>query len=134
MKKTIALLALALLVCGSLSAQTKTKNPKKKSESKNEVELNKTVKYRLVISFISKASGIDHKAHEKIKEFIEKHPKKPAFETFHWGREGEIDYCLQLKELSTKEQTVFIEDIKKLIDDKEMVLVYENHNYVKKGK
>ena len=93
-----------------------------------------TNNYRLVLSFISKGGGIDGKTYEKIKEFIEKHPKKPAFETHRWGREGETDYCLHLKELTAVEQTVFIEDINKLITDKEMVLVYENNEYVKKGR
>jgi len=93
-----------------------------------------TNNYRLVLSFISKGAGIDNSVHEKIKEYIEKHPKKPAFEIHRWGREGEVDYCLRLKELTADEQKVFIADINKLITDKEMVFVYENHEYVKKGR
>ncbi|HWY38937.1 MAG TPA: hypothetical protein VNY73_10285 [Bacteroidia bacterium] len=132
MKRTITFLSLALLISGSLAAQTK-KESKKKAKAKEEASA-KEVQYRLVLSFISKGGGIDYKAHEKIKDFIEKYPKKPAFAVHHWGREGEVDYCLHLKELSAKEQVTFVEEIKKLIDNQDMVLVQENQAYVKKGK
>ena len=89
--------------------------------------------YRLVMSFISKGGGID-KIHEKIMEYVEKHPKKPAFETHRWGREGEVDDCFKLTELTAEEQKIFVKDINKMIVDKEMVLVTENQEYVKKGR
>ncbi len=89
---------------------------------------------RLVVSFISRGEGIDIKSQEKIKAFIENHPKKPAFEEYRWGREGEIDYVLMLKEFSADEQKVFVKDVKKLIINKEMALIDENSDYVKKGR
>ena len=90
--------------------------------------------FRLVLSFISKGGGINIASHEKIMQYVEKHPKKPVFESKTWGREGETDYCFQLKELTADEQTVFIKDINKMITDKEMVFVHENQAYVKKGR
>jgi len=47
------------------------------------------VKYRLIVSFISKGAGTDNKAAESVKTYIESHPKKPLFEVKKWGREGE---------------------------------------------
>jgi hypothetical protein len=126
MKKVILLTILTLFVCGEIAAQTKTKA--------NHTENVASVKYRLVISFISIGGGIDQESYAKIKDFIDNHPKKPAFTEHRWGKEGEVDYCLHLKELSKKEQKVFVEDVKKLITKKEMVAIYENHAYVKKGR
>lgn len=128
MKKAITLLAISMLMNGGLLAQTEIKKEKKQETKAKEG------KYRLVIEFISKGGGVDYKTQEKINEFIEKHPKKPAFEVQRWGREGEVDYYFHLKELSHHEQKAFIEEIHKLIPDKEMVLVHENHQYVKKGR
>jgi hypothetical protein len=82
--------------------------------------------YRLVIAFISKGSGTDAKAKDAITKFINEHAKKPAFESHNWGREGEIDYCLKLSELSTKEQKTFIEELKKLAGNSDLVQFSEN--------
>lgn len=92
------------------------------------------VKMRLVISFISKGAGIDGKAMDKVKNFIDNHPKKPSYEVAGWGREGEKDYVLTLKELTQDEQKLFIDDLKKLVSNTDMVLFRENENYVKKGR
>lgn len=90
--------------------------------------------YRLVLEFISMGNGPDREALPKIREYIAKHPKKPAVETYTWGREGETDLCLKLTELTPEEQVSFIKDINKLITNKEMVHVLENQPYVKKGR
>ncbi len=96
--------------------------------------INPDTKYRLIISFISKGAGIDQAANDKIKAYIEKHPKKPAYSVSPWGREGETDYLLTLKELSIAEQTVFVEEVKKLVSNADMVFFKENEGYVKKGR
>lgn len=92
------------------------------------------MKYRIVVSFISKGAGIDNKTADKVKEYIEAHPKKPAFEMKAWGREGEKDYLLVLKELTPDEQKVFVEDVKKLVSSSDLVFLKENETYVKKGR
>jgi len=92
------------------------------------------VKYRLIITFISKGAGIDLVSEEKIKNFIEKHPKMPAHVIKTWGREGERDYLLQLTEFTADEQKVFVEEVKKLVSSPDMVSIRENENYVKKGR
>ncbi len=97
-----------------------------KPATDREATVTTSKKCRLELSFISKGGGIDIDRQDKIKEFISSHPKKPAFEERHWGREGEVNYCFQLKELSADEQKSFISEIKKLISSTDMVLVSEN--------
>ncbi|MGZ3864253.1 MAG: hypothetical protein ACXVPN_13665 [Bacteroidia bacterium] len=133
MKKVLAFLALTLLVSSGMVAQEKKRVKKKKARA-NQEALAKEGTYRLVLSFISKGAGLDNATHDKVIAYVTNHPKKPAFETHRWGREGEVDYCFKLTELTADEQKVFVKDIEKMIPDKTMVFVQENHTYVKKGR
>lgn len=55
--------------------------------------------YRVIISFMSKGAGTNSDQKTAILTYIEKHSKKPVSKKVLWGREGETDYCLTLKEL-----------------------------------
>lgn len=90
------------------------------------------VKYRVVVSFTSPGSGIDGERYDKIENFIKNHPKKPAYEILPWGREGERDIALNLKELSTSEQKTFIEELRKMAQGSDKTFVNENTERVKK--
>lgn len=92
----------------------------------------KSSNYPIIVSFTSKASGIDTKAHEEFQKFLSTYPKKIVFEPTHWGREGETDYCLKLNELSMGEQTDFINKVKKLLAKSSLVIVSENAECVHK--
>ncbi|MGZ3866089.1 MAG: hypothetical protein ACXVC6_10470 [Bacteroidia bacterium] len=133
MKKVLAFIALGLLVSNGLMAQGKKRVKKKKATANQEV-LAKEGTYRLVLSFISKGAGLDNATHDKVIAYAAAHPKKPVYETHRWGREGEVDYCFKLSELTADEQKLFVKDIEKMIPDKTLVLVQENHTYVKKGR
>lgn len=91
------------------------------------------ITYRLVISFTSHASGIDAEKYDAITKFLDTHPKKPAYDILPWGREGERDYCLQLKEMNSTDQKAFITEIKKLAQGSDRVFVNENTERVKKA-
>ncbi len=82
--------------------------------------------YRLTISFISKGEGIDYKTQESFENWLKAQPKHPAYEVTHWGREGETNYCLKLNELSTREQEIFVRDVRTQLTDKELVFIAEN--------
>ena len=82
--------------------------------------------YKLVVSFISKGSGIDGKSKEKIDEFIQKYPQKISYEICRMGREGETSYLFKLKELKKHEYKKFIQQLKEQVLNKEMVQVEEN--------
>jgi hypothetical protein len=85
---------------------------------------------RLVVSFTSICCGIDSKAQEKLDNFIrqyEKTKRKQLAKTVaHWGREGEMDYCLKLSELSSREQRKFISQVRLLLKKSKLVHVNEN--------
>lgn len=81
--------------------------------------------YRLTISFISKGEGIDYKTQESFENWLKEQPKHPSYEVTHWGREGETNYCLKLNELSTREQEIFVRDVRTMLTDKPLVFVSE---------
>ena len=63
-------------------------------------------KDKLSVSFFSKGSGIDLKKRGEfdlyLKEFEKKERVSLAVEQIKWGREGEVDYCIDLKPISKK--------------------------------
>lgn len=83
-------------------------------------------KMRLIISFISKGTGVDSEKRQAIQTYIENHPKKPANVIAHWGREGETDFNLKLSELNKTEQTEFVNEIKKLASGSQLIFISEN--------
>jgi len=88
--------------------------------------LPKKEKYALVISFISKGSGIDNDAYEKIDNFIKNYPKKPGINIIQKGREGEKAMYLKLDELSKKEKKQFIKEIEKLASGNDRIMIQKN--------
>ena len=88
--------------------------------------------YRLVVQFYSKGEGIDNKTNEAFVKMLDSNSKKIAYEPTHWGREGEIDYCLKLNELSTAEQADFVKKANELLSKSALVHVNENAKCVHK--
>jgi hypothetical protein len=72
-------------------------------------------KYRLVISFYSIGQGINTNKHEKFQAFLTNYSPKIKYESVKWGREGEIDYCFQLSELSAVQQAEFVNKAKEIL-------------------
>lgn len=85
---------------------------------------------RLIVSFSSICCGINHNAREKLDNFISNYEKmrgrQLAKATVLWGREGEIDYCLKLSELSSREQKRFIARVRSLLRRSKLVQISEN--------
>ena len=85
---------------------------------------------RLVVSFYSICCGIDQKAKEKLDGFIKHYEKTKGKQltkaAVRWGREGEIDYCLRLSELSPREQKRFIAKVRLLLKRSKLVHINEN--------
>jgi hypothetical protein len=84
---------------------------------------------RLVVSFYSICCGIDHQAQENLDKFIKRYEKtkrKQLTKTaVPWGREGEVDYCLKLSELSPREQKRFIAKVRLLLKRSKLVHINE---------
>jgi len=85
---------------------------------------------RLVVSFYSICCGINQKAQAELDKFIRRYEKTKhkqlAKTAVSWGREGEIDYCLKLSELSPREQKRFISQVRLLLKKSKLVRINEN--------
>jgi len=79
---------------------------------------------RLVVSFISKGEGIDHKTKEEFEVWLGMRGNV-TWETSSWGREGEVNFCFRLSNMQTREQDIFVRDVRTFFTDKELVLVSE---------
>jgi hypothetical protein len=120
MKRTI-FLALNLALCLSLMGLSGSAHAQRRAKARNP---------RLVVSFYSICCGIDHEARERLDKFIGQYEKTKrrqlAKSTVNWGREGEIDYCLPLSEISAREQRSFISKVRSLLKSSKLVHIEEN--------
>lgn len=79
---------------------------------------------RLVVSFISQGGGIDYKTKEEFEKWLGMR-EKFVYETTTWGREGEVNFCFRMTNISTREQDIFVKDVRTFLTDKPLVLVSE---------
>ena len=86
--------------------------------------------YRMVVSFFSRASGIDAQARKQVDAYIYQFEQAKGItvdkEETRWGREGEIDYCIRLEKVTTKDQKKFVKKIKGIATKSCRVNVLEN--------
>lgn len=120
MKNIIVMLAMAVIAsCSNARSGIEKHN----SEAENG-------RYRLTVSFISIGSGIDREAKNRLDSFIREYSQRVGVEILTesrtWGREGEIDYCLALKELTAEQQSVFVLKAKEILANSTRVKVDEN--------
>lgn len=78
----------------------------------------------LVLSFYSKGSGIDTQAKKDYFEYQEIFEKNNAIKLTTtrnaWGREGEVDYKIDLTQLSAKQRKKFTSGLKNKLKDKQV--------------
>lgn len=130
MKKLYFLIPIMALTFVSISCKTK-----KKTVVSNDISVSDhVVKYRVIISFISKGAGTDSKLNEAITNYIAGHSKHPANFIVKWGREGENDQCYLLNEFTKEEQKTFIEGLKKIVNGSDMALIIENSAIIHQGR
>ncbi len=79
---------------------------------------------RLVVSFISKGAGIDYETLKSFENWLAERPRF-VYTKSHWGREGEVNLCFQMTNLSTREQEIFVRDVRTQLTDKDLVIVTE---------
>ncbi len=94
--------------------------------SSNTMLQNDGIKYRFVVSFISKGAGAKSNKRQELISYVKKHAKQPKYALIGWGREGETDFCFELKELNAKEQKKFIKAIRNMMKGDDLVIIYEN--------
>jgi hypothetical protein len=128
-------LAMAL-GCGTSQPATSTtkeelppRDPAKDRAETVEDEM-QSMKYRLIISFISIGEGPDFNAKSgldrAVAEWEKRKGKSLKQEQYPWGREGEVDYCFQLLELTSNEQQEFIKELTTTIGTSKLVQISEN--------
>lgn len=79
---------------------------------------------RLVVSFISKGAGIDYETLKSFETWLAERPRY-VYTKSYWGREGEVNLCFRMSNLSTREQEIFVRDVRTQLTDKELVFVTE---------
>lgn len=132
--KTILILA-SVMSFAAMSVSCKShQNTTTMADTTASANDSKEQTYRLIVSFTSKGAGVNAEKRTAFLTYVELHPKKPASKAVLWGREGETDYCLTLKELSKKEQSDFINEVKKLVSGSDQVILSENSVCQHKGR
>ena len=127
MKNTlIALSFISCIACHSAKKATETN--KLSATNQNETQ-NDTLK-TFTVSFISIGAGTDGRARETfnqfIKEFEQKHSLKLPFEIISWGREGEMDYCFNLKGIRKGIKEEFVNESKNSLKNSKLIRYQEN--------
>jgi len=134
----IAFAALSVTGCKS-QEETSSTQPVQKKATKGGESISNDSKpapqaetCRLVVSFISIGEGPDFQAKDKVENFVSKWNDEKKQNVFYeakaWGREGEVDFCFKLNELTEKEQLVFIDGAKASVSESELVRFKENAN------
>lgn len=123
--------SLAVASCGS--SRESAANDKMTDSATKENTMtapNQDNKYRLIVSFISIGEGTDPDARKVMDGVLENWNKKIgktiAMEAVPWGREGEVDFCFRLSELSSEDQASFINEMKKAMEGRKLIQFAEN--------
>ena len=136
--KTIIHLTICSLLFVTATACKNKKNATAASKTANQAAASTSStppaedSYRLVVEFFSIGQGIDQKTQTDFEKLLSSNTKKIAYEPTHWGREGEVDYCLKLSELSTGEQAEFVKKTKEMLSTSKLVHISENAKCVHK--
>jgi hypothetical protein len=129
--------------CGSTKETASSESPKSGTTTTSTTMAtphqdpnSQAVTYRLIVSFISIGEGTDATGREimdgVLNSWKEKKGKPVEMESIPWGREGEVDFCFTLKELSEKEQSEFADQMKSVFKDKNLIQITENQPCVHK--
>jgi hypothetical protein len=121
MKFSIPLLIFSVLIFSCRN------NPQSKSEpAADQTHQSSKEIYDLYVSFFSRASGIDYTAFEKFEAFLNEFSPKVQAEEIRWGREGEVDYCINFKNLTKAQKQKFLSEARKITEGSDRVHFKEN--------
>jgi hypothetical protein len=116
---------------------TESTAQKVKTESSETAE-NKTVTpaldekklFRFTVSFISKGAGTDYQIRQKydafVTDFESKNKVKIIINKASWGREGEMDYCIEFTNINKEITDKFIAESKALLSASDRINLGEN--------
>ncbi len=122
-------LSKSILKTDSIHAETKKESSVTDSVAAKAKD-NEQNNYRFIVSFYSIGAGTEQKQIEKFENFLtgyrQKTGKSISAEKTSWGREGELDFCLNLSEISSNDQLNFIRDAKEELKTARWVNFSEN--------
>ena len=88
-----------------------------------------SVKQKFVVSFFSPGDGIDYKKKLELDAYIASFEKKENLKLDvhekQWGKEGERDYCIDLKALGKKKRESFVSGAKAILSSSNRVNISE---------
>ncbi len=124
-------LALALASCKTSSEIKTTTNTTTESITED-----KKIIYDMIVSFASAGEGIKRDLKKEldttIDQFNETNNTTVVPEKLGWGREGEVDYLFNLKNLSTKQKKAIKANIKAIVGSEELILISYDQKSVHK--
>ena len=101
------------------------KEAEEKKDQKAQEEL-----YRVVLSFYSIGAGSDEKAIINFENFLSyfqnQYKVTIPYEKAPWGREGEVDYCMDLRNLDSEKQNLFLLQTREILIQSQLVHIVEN--------
>ncbi len=123
--------SLTIAACGSSKKSTEKEKVSDQAANQNSMTTqSQDNKFRLIVSFISIGEGTDPDARKIMDGVIEKWNKKSGktieMESMPWGREGEVDFCFRLSELSSADQATFVQEMKKAMEGRSLIQFAEN--------
>jgi hypothetical protein len=133
--------AVALFSCKNSSKAMEadkitTTKPNSSNGNITEVIKNEEGIYDIIISFASRGAGINRDARKSLDEALEKFTTENKvelnLEKYGWGREGEVDYLILTKNLSTKQKKALIAQIKATVGTADQVLISYDQKSVHK--
>jgi len=136
--KSIYLILLIPVAMSTYNCSGSKKSTKKDTAVKTENTENKSAnatedgkkQYRFTISFISKGAGTDYQIKQKYDAFIidfeTRNNVKVAISKAPWGREGEIDYCIEFAAMNKEMIDKFISESKALLSASDRINIGEN--------
>lgn len=128
-------LALSTVSCKSKKEATTSDSSSSSASANASANEPKEMTYRMVVSFISKGAGTDGPKRTAFLEYVAANPHKPVYKEVRWGREGEGDYCFTLSEFKSKTELLnFIDGVKKIAAESDLIVVSENAPCLHKGR
>ena len=120
-----------IALMGCKPKQNAPSSPQAPTQTSDEIQDQKNALNNLVISFYSKGSGSNQAAVQTIENFLEEYSTKTTnpipYSKVAWGREGEVDFCISLSGLGAGEKKNFIDNIRMLVKQYELINFLENY-------
>ncbi len=128
MKNVLLLAVFAISFLWLPACKNQQKQAEKTTSKTQDMKQNNT--YSLVVSFISIGQGVDQEAIEQFNRFItgfETENKVTLnIEKIPWGREGEVDYCIDLSQIDEKIAQKFLTKTNELLSNNNLIKVEKN--------